>query len=265
MVPTGDIPRLSHGLERVLFNPGVHYIRDLRTNVYNFDPHLQSLISPEEFNFDSLPPFIPASKDETLHRLAKDNDCSFVSSTSSISQTMSMIYFALSKMRPLQLENLTQSFAEEPKSFTLMTRSPAGVILKPHGKGIRSITVEKAQEPDNVLQKMGHVLERLLTEPKENFKRMLKGALNPWEVKELDGYAHTRAGKLLLRSQLDCHDPRLPRKTFDLKTRAALPVRMDVRNWERYGDYRLTQSTGLFQSFEREYYDMCRSAFLKYK
>lgn len=69
----------------------------------------------------------------------------------------------------------------------------------------------------------------------------------------------------MLRSQLDCHDPRLPHKTFDLKTRAALPIRMDIQNHLKYRDYRITNSHGLYASFEREYFDMCRSAFLKYK
>ena len=40
-----------------------------------------------------------------------------------------------------------------------------------------------------------------------------------------------KANSFLLRSQLDCQDPRLPKKSFDLKTRATLPIRMDVANY----------------------------------
>jgi len=69
---------------------------------------------------------------------------------------------------------------------------------------------------------------------------------------------------MLMRSQLDCRDERLPRKIFDLKTRATFPVRLDVANYKDHLDYRITRTTGLFYSFEREYYDMMRSAFLKY-
>jgi hypothetical protein len=69
---------------------------------------------------------------------------------------------------------------------------------------------------------------------------------------------------LLLRSQLDCHDNRLPNKSFDLKTRATLPIRMDVRNYRDYLSYRLHRSFGLYESFEREFFDLCRSALLKY-
>ena len=36
-----------------------------------------------------------------------------------------------------------------------------------------------------------------------------------------------------MRSQLDCHDPRLPGTgIFDIKTRAALPIRLDMMNLE---------------------------------
>lgn len=36
-----------------------------------------------------------------------------------------------------------------------------------------------------------------------------------------------------MRSQLDCYDPRLPGTgVFDLKTRAALPIRYDIMNYE---------------------------------
>ena len=37
---------------------------------------------------------------------------------------------------------------------------------------------------------------------------------------------------LIMRSQIDCQDPRLPRKTFDIKTRATISVRLDRLNHE---------------------------------
>lgn len=36
-----------------------------------------------------------------------------------------------------------------------------------------------------------------------------------------------------MRSQLDCYDPRLPGSgVFDIKTRAAMPIRLDIMNYE---------------------------------
>jgi hypothetical protein len=68
-----------------------------------------------------------------------------------------------------------------------------------------------------------------------------------------------------MRSQLDCVDKRLPGTgVFDIKTRAALPIRIDQLNWEENSGYQIRQLTGPMESFEREYYDLIRSAFLKY-
>lgn len=242
----------------------MHTLRDLRTNVYNFNPRLQHIIQPEEFNFDCLPRFVAPFQDTNLHALAKRLGTKYVSSTSSISATMSQIYYVISNMRKLSLGTLSAAFADENRNFTFMTRAPSAVVLRSHGDGLRSIVAEKIDSVDNVLSNLGQSLERLLTVEEDDFKRMLKGAANPYESKGLDGYAHTKAGDLLVRSQLDCYDDRLPRKTFDLKTRATLPVRMDITNYKSHLDYRLHSNHGLFGSYEREFYDMCRSALLKY-
>lgn len=190
--PEGKIPTLSYGLERVLFNPGVHWLRDLRTNVYNFDPFLRQLPRPEAFNFELIPPFVPASRDHGLLERAQGRGCSYITSTSSISQSMGTIYFALSRMRPLNLDMLSQPFADEPHTFTLLTRSPTAVLLRPHGSNLRSIVIEKGvDEPESVLSQLGQVMERLLTEPKENFLRMLRSSPSPPEVRSEDTYAYT--------------------------------------------------------------------------
>lgn len=67
-----------------------------------------------------------------------------------------------------------------------------------------------------------------------------------------------------MRSQLDCSDDRLPRKTFDLKTRAVVAVRQDRANWVESSGYMIRRMRGVNESFEREMWDMTRSAFLKY-
>ena len=69
-----------------------------------------------------------------------------------------------------------------------------------------------------------------------------------------------------MRSQLDCHDTRLPGTgVFDLKTRATISIRMDLMNFEQGSGYQIEKLTGYMESFEREYCDLIRSAFLKYR
>lgn len=69
---------------------------------------------------------------------------------------------------------------------------------------------------------------------------------------------------ILLRSQLDAHDPSVPRSTFDLKTRATLAIRKDIKMASSNTWYEITDKLGKIESFEREYYDMLRASFLKY-
>lgn len=111
-------------------------------------------------------------------------------------------------------------------------------------------------------------MEKMLTLPPqqmEKFRKNISHTLEPHERGQPEAYHYTRCGNILMRSQLDCHDGRLPGTgVFDLKTRACISVRMDVQNSEEGADYEIVHRTGVYNSFEREYYDMIRSAFLKY-
>lgn len=72
---------------------------------------------------------------------------------------------------------------------------------------------------------------------------------------------------ICLRSQIDCHsyDPVTKKPfVFEIKTRTVCPMRYDLVNYQDYFDYAVTQRSGLHSSYEREYYDLIRGAFLKY-
>lgn len=81
--PPIPIARLAHGLDRVLFNPGVHVLRDPRSGVYNFPTVLENLPKVDEFAFDKLPQYVTSSKDTRLMEIAEGEGRTFVSSTSS--------------------------------------------------------------------------------------------------------------------------------------------------------------------------------------
>jgi len=62
---------LEHKLDRVLFNPGVHWVKDPRTGVYNFTPWLENIPEVNKFAFEKLQGFIKSSRDKDLWDLAK--------------------------------------------------------------------------------------------------------------------------------------------------------------------------------------------------
>ncbi|KAI7897550.1 mitochondrial protein Pet127-domain-containing protein [Cokeromyces recurvatus] len=267
--PPSKVPvaTLAHGLDRVLFNPGVHYLKDPRTNHYNFTPFLENITQPKNFDFETIKPYITSSKDESLIELAKSLNKSYVGSTSSVSAILSQFYFLMCNFKQINASCFSNAFRREPKKFTRGIRMPVSIYLR-WNDGVYGIDLDKAYDlEETVLSLMGKSLEKALTLEPNEYERYLKDAsskITEEERNKPESYAYGEFGGLLLRSQLDCHDSRLPRSTFDLKTRAAIPIRLDVQNYTDYAGYTLRRSHGLYESFEREYYDMTRSAFLKY-
>lgn len=260
------VPRLAHGLDRVLFNPGVYYLQDPRSNVYNFDPYLQEITPVKDFNFDALTEYITSSRDPTLDELARSHDLQIVGSTSSMTGVLSQLHYFISNWRPISLRRLSTAFKGKSQKFTQSQRAPASIYLR-HNDGIYAIDADKSLDSgETVLSFLGRSMEKMLTLDQKDFSKLKKenSSEAPTE-KSREAYHYSKIGKILMRSQLDCNDPRLPGTgTFDLKTRAVLPVRMDVKNAHEGAGYQIHQSTGLLESFEREYYDMIRAAFLKY-
>ncbi|KAF9291966.1 hypothetical protein BGZ68_001052 [Mortierella alpina] len=258
---------LEHGLDRVLFNPGVHWLQDPRSSVYNFDPYLRSICQPENFDYNALPAYKTSSLDHSLLKVATDNHGKYIGSTSSMTSILSQFYYLISGWKPLKTNHLSEAFSAQPKGFTRLSRSPTTIQLVYKGKGVYAIDSDKTFDSSTVLMQLGKSMEKMLTSTPEEFARFRKE--NSWKVtkterEQPEAFNYISVDNFLLRSQLDCEDPRLPGKTFDLKTRAAVAIRLDVHNYELNQGYQLSKTHGYLESFEREYYDMMRSAFLKY-
>jgi hypothetical protein len=89
---------------------------------------------------------------------------------------------------------------------------------------------------NQLTHEQGRILEKRLTTETDDFNRFLRtapeSAVPQGERTEREAYRYQKVGSLLMRSQLDCHDPRLPgHGVFDIKTRACLPIRHDRANW----------------------------------
>lgn len=262
-----QIPRLAHGLSRVLFNPGVHYLQDPRTRTYNFTPYLKDIVSYRDFDFSKVENFVSASKDVILSREAKRLGLLFYLSTSSMTLTLVQFYLALNNYN---VENTNRfPFAFSRTALTL----PSSVIVEPKakhedGRNIYSISSDKSADVEILLGAMGHALEALLTNEETEFKNFLIGENIESESRSSPAnvYNYLKCGDFLMRSQLDCFDARLPGNgTFDLKTRAVCAVRYDKAFDAENMSYQIWKAKGRFESFEREYQDLIRtSAMLKY-
>ncbi|KLJ11710.1 hypothetical protein EMPG_13132 [Blastomyces silverae] len=261
-----EVPRLSYGLERALFNPGVYHLQDPRTRVYNFDPYLGSIMPVKEFDFSALNEYITSSRDDGLRELAVRHGKKYIGSSSSMTSVLSHFHYLLSAWRPLNTSAISQGFTEVAKNFTKILRAPSAVFLR-YKDGVYAIDADKEFDNANILMNLGKSMEKLLTMPTEEFERYRRSSndkVTPDAVAP-ETYHYTTCGNFLMRAQLDAYDPRLPGTgMFDLKTRAVLSIRMNTRNYDRGLGYQIKGRFGKFESFEREYFDMIRAAFLKY-
>ncbi|CZR59124.1 related to PET127 [Phialocephala subalpina] len=262
-----DVPKLAYGLERVLFNPGVYQLQDPRTRVFNFDPYLQTVMPVSDFDFNALKQYVTSSRDTTLLSKAAAQKKKYTGSTSSMTSALAHFHFLLSQWRLINVGNLSKMFPVSYHTFTGMQRAPVSIFLR-WRDGTYAIDADKQFDSASVLSMLGKSMEKLLTLPTEHFEKYRKGRsdeLSEEERNDPEEFHYTTLGDFLMRSQLDAYDPRLPGTgMFDLKTRAVVSIRMDPEAYEQSRGYQIRSRHGEWESFEREYYDMIRSAFLKY-
>ncbi|KAF2811574.1 Pet127-domain-containing protein, partial [Mytilinidion resinicola] len=264
-VEVPPVPTLAHGLDRVLFNPGVYHLQDPRSRVYNFDPYLEKIMPAAEFDFDSLEKYMTSSKDQGLINMAKSLGAKFTGSTSSMSGILTHFHYLLSQWRTLNLNMLSKEFPDITNKFSKIQRAPSAIFLR-WRDGTYAIDADKEFDTPNIMSWLGQSMEKLLTNSPDMFERYRRS--NPEDTPtDEDGkcFHYTQQGNVLMRSQLDAKDPRLPGTgIFDLKTRAVVSVRMEASEFEQRSGYQIRNLRGEWESFEREYFDMVRATMLKY-
>lgn len=265
-------PNLDLDLEQVVKNKGIFPIKSFK-KLYKNDElkYYENLPQPEEIEFDNFAPYMKPSSDHNLKKMMKTGNFKFSSSTSGISGTLTHFFYKLTNFKSPHFYNLSDSFKGEPMKFMMYQRKPSLMVLTKNEDGNYSIDSSKLFESKNeiILLKMGKYMEKLFTCNKNDFeKRFLK--LNGKKPEKFDDegdyFNFVSYDKILLRSQIDCAGKDKDGKdiVFEIKTRANSPIRYDVWNWFDYFDYDLNSLLGKHSSYEREYYDLIRGAFLKY-
>jgi len=271
------VPQLAHNLDHVVQTPGIYTIDEISKLQPDAGQYLRKIPNSEDVNFDEIPPYIPPSQDKLLLKFAQESKIKYVMSTSTISSVLSQIYFLFSSFKNPLFENVFEEFENEPRRFMISQRKPVTNFLRKLDEkhGIYALDGDPGLffYRNALLMDLGKVLERFLTLTPEVFNGALLGKdkEKAKENKNAIPDDHHRFMKLnndiCLRSQIDCYS--MNKKTnkpfvFEIKTRTCCPMRYDFNNYTDFLDYRITDVKGLHSSFEREYYDLIRGAFLKY-
>eukprot|EP00188_Purpureofilum_apyrenoidigerum_P000962 Plantae.Rhodophyta-Purpureofilum_apyrenoidigerum.ctg14918.p1 GENE.Plantae.Rhodophyta-Purpureofilum_apyrenoidigerum.ctg14918~~Plantae.Rhodophyta-Purpureofilum_apyrenoidigerum.ctg14918.p1 ORF type:complete len:635 (+),score=133.71 Plantae.Rhodophyta-Purpureofilum_apyrenoidigerum.ctg14918:1082-2986(+) len=273
--PANDPPRLEHGLESVLAYTGAVPLFDEKKGKFNFTESLKSISQPHEIREDAMPEFVRASKHEGLRRVAERlGNVRYRSSTSSVTKTLSLIYQAISNYRAASLDGMTLNFNQRRNGFARHVYIPTVLSLHPEDKASRSRAFDCGDygvQGETILSKLGESLERFLTMSSTAFEeKLLKSASDEAKPRERlkdtgQAYNYTTVGDILIRSQLDCHR-KVDNKSdfFEIKSRAVAPIRYQLSKYEAFLDYKIDRGVGTMNSYELEFYDMIRTAFLRY-
>lgn len=281
------VPPLAKELRVALREPGIHTCRDLDyPDTSFFSEYFQKIRQPSELDMDRITPYHSASRDPLLidytKRLLEGRSAStpaVCTSTSSCTPLMSQIIFAFTNFKSVNLQGFSPVFTTFPQNFTRATRKPAMCVLRRRSDGVWGLDGCPTPDPGpgNILMHLGKTMERMLTDEPDEFESVfLKGSDKYSELYDIpprEPAVFVKMGDtVVVRSQLDAIATKKDREftnfgsgVVDIKTRATNPIRLDIKNYNRYFDYHLNTLKGAYFSFEREWFDMSRSAFIKYQ
>ncbi|KIY67476.1 hypothetical protein CYLTODRAFT_454432 [Cylindrobasidium torrendii FP15055 ss-10] len=245
--PYHPVPQLSHELDRVLFNPTVHWTRDPRTQIRNFPEDLTGI---PKLDLRQTPPQNP----QTLGAVAQEHDKGFASSASTLASILPHFYYAMAgaSVTPFSpsFAWINQNMSIQPTSMSIAARSPRTLSYR-HVEG-GTCVVECPGESSNLLETLKQSLEAPLISP------ATKTSKPP--------FRYTKSRTFLIQSRPSFQDLRLPGAgLFNLRTRTIYPVRRDILDAAPYKlPHRIDSNIGRRRSFEHEQFDLLRSELINY-
>jgi hypothetical protein len=265
-------PKLLMNLSNVVKNPGIYPLNTIKkmNDKVSLDL-LENLPTPDMIEFENLDTYMKPNEDPNLKSLLITHKLKYSSSTSGIGETLTHLFYKLTNFKSPHFYNLSDAYIDEPLKFMMFQRKPTSIELHKINPGNYAISKNNTfnTQSEIILLKMGKYMEKIFTsEPGEFKSKYLKNNNRKTKtvIKEDDYFNFVSYNNILLRSQIDCGGKDAEDKdiVFEIKTRAVAPVRYDVFNYFDYLDYELNSLQGKHSSYEREFYDLIRGAFLKY-
>lgn len=266
-------PKLEHKLDKIVRTDGIYRVEEF-LKLHDNDQFLKNIPQPSPESLAKFPGYKPPSQDEFLLKKGKETGAKFITGSSSITSAMQHIYFMISNFKSPDITGLGKNYDSQNMNYMVAYRKPTTIVLRKLDNNMYAIDGDNGLLPSSnvALTDMGIVLESMFTTDKDLFLRVMdpKLPLSPKDAEALQtssrSYRYRQLGNILVRSQIDCEGIGDDGDyfVFEIKTRACAPIRYDVKNYKEYLDYRIETRLGLHSSFEREYFDLCRSIMMKY-
>ncbi len=238
------IPKLQHGLSKLLDG-----------KIYMGDRGLGKIPQLDKQVISQMSVYKPPSEDKVLLQTTKRNRCRYTSSTSNISIPLMHLYFLFSMFRRPNFDNVYEQceVSSIKKEYMNHFKKPSTFYITKMGDGVFSVDSDKGyseQKINEALLQVGTLSEYFLTHSAEVMQKIVE-TKKVQDVPENYYRYCTVNNNLFLRSQIDCRDIDENGNpfVFEIKTRAACPIRYDVENWKIYKDYPINKVRGVYESF----------------
>lgn len=100
---------LGHGLDRVLFNPGVSWLQDPRTHIFNYNPRLRK-VSDFDLVYRNKLPQRHSNLDRQVQELTSEVGSKFFGTSSALTGLLSHIYFLVMGWKAPDFSGFGQEF-----------------------------------------------------------------------------------------------------------------------------------------------------------
>lgn len=274
-------------IDRKQTRPHQNMIAQKQSHPFYDKDYVRKIVQPRNIAWSNIPSYIPAARDLKLHSIAdKIPRAKYCSSTSSISPAIASLYHLISNYRDTNLlGGLSAQLADLPSDFSKFHRRPVAFKLSKNtgDRTVYSLNAHAGSETGpSILRDLGHSMERMLTtSPTEFARKYIASGRTEGEKVDTAGfcrasvsdhapgnseeqfYHYSQASQFVLRAQIDCRNGKTG-EVFDVKTRAVAKIRYDLDNYAKHVSHKLRYLKGKNNSYEREFYDMVRTVFLKY-
>ena len=138
--------------------------------------YLRKIPQNETIDFSRVSGYTKPSNDQDLIDFAKQSGAKYVMSTSTASGALTQMYFLFSSFRSPDFSSLSSDYENEPRFFMVSQRKPVtNILTRIGGKGSNMFAMDSDsglfKNEDNVLMKLGKVVEKQLTLSKDEFEK----------------------------------------------------------------------------------------------
>ena len=135
-------PTLAHNLDRIVRTEGIYKAQEF--SALNNDTFLERILPYDKTVLEKFPPYTPPSQDELLKKKAIEEGCKYYSGSSSVTEIMQHLYYAVTNFRSPDTVGLGRNYDHKNMNYMSVYRKPVIFCLRKTGDNLYAIDSDKS-------------------------------------------------------------------------------------------------------------------------